>query len=174
MVTTDGNGDASFTFSSAQVADGESITATATKQTTGDTSEFSAAIEAGQAQTTACDTATNVITGNNTLSGTAGDDKILGRGERIRSPVVEERIASPVEPVPTTSTATEVLGAVSAEDLINPGNGEVLVRANAGNDEINSDDGVAETINCGRGARDWATGDASDTFIDCETVLCSR
>ncbi|MEX2464597.1 MAG: hypothetical protein WD428_01855, partial [Gaiellaceae bacterium] len=62
------------------------------------------------------------------------------------------------------------LGGGGGRDVLTGGPGRNTYLAGAGNDTVRARNGRRETINCGKGRRDFAVVDRSDSVRGCERV----
>lgn len=132
-VTTDANGDASFSYTPPSTMEpGFFLTATATDNGTTDTSEFSAC-KAAAASLKKCrgQNATIVgTTGADEIDGTSGDDVIIGLGgtDRINGLGGEDTICG--------NTDNDIINGGGGDDEIVGGMGNDTLRGGMDNDEI--------------------------------------
>ncbi len=93
--------------------------------------------------------------GNDRLTGGLGDDRLTGGkgNDRLRGGSGDDRLSGG-----------------KGNDVLKGGEGKNTYFAGPGDDKVRARNGRPETINCGKGRRDRARVDRSDTVVGCETV----
>ena len=164
-----------FTITSSTLAIGtRSVTAVASAPG-GATSEPSGALTIQITSPTACETATNTLTGtnaSNTLNGGRLADRILGLGG---NDILDGKANN--DCVVGGTGNDQMRGGVGNDELVGEdgadtltlGDGVDLASGGAGNDRITSRDTVADRVDCGAGT-DTVIADNLDTVVNCETV----
>lgn len=110
--------------------------------------------------------------GDDVLGGRAGDDCLSGaRGsDRLTGGRGDDRLTGgPGADVLTGGRGRDALDGGRGRDHLIGGSGANGYHAGAGDDRVESANGVAEDVHCGRG-RDRASVDATDTTHACESV----
>jgi Ca2+-binding RTX toxin-like protein len=103
--------------------------------------------------------------GKDRLSGGRGRDRLSGggRGDRLSGGSGSDRLSG--------GGGRDRLSGGGGRDRLSGGGGRNSYSAGAGNDFVNSRNGRAETVNCGRGLRDRVRANAVDTLRGCEVLL---
>ena len=165
-----------FSITSSTLATGtRSVTAVASDPG-GATSPPSGALSIQITAPTACESATNTLTGtsaNNTINGGMLADRILGLGG---NDTLDGRTNN--DCVIGGTGNDQLRGGVGNDELLGEdgadtmtlGNGVDIASGGAGNDRITSRDTAADRVDCGAGTADIATVDSRDVVVNCETV----
>ncbi|HEX8743960.1 MAG TPA: thrombospondin type 3 repeat-containing protein [Thermoleophilaceae bacterium] len=97
--------------------------------------------------------------GNDKLSGGRGNDKVSGGDGNDSLKGGDDK---------------DSLDGGRGNDKLSGGKGKNKYSGGSGNDAIDARNGVKETVNCGKGSKDAATVDRSDSVKGCETVRRPR
>ena len=111
--------------------------------------------------------------GNDTLSGGDGNDKLFGAGgkDKLKGGNGKDKLAG--------GDGNDSLDGGAGKDALDGGRGnDKLVggkdvnsyKAGSGNDTVSARNGKRETVDCGKGSKDSATVDRTDSVKSCETV----
>jgi Ca2+-binding RTX toxin-like protein len=112
------------------------------------------------------------LAGDDCLIGGAGDDRLTGGGEhdRLTGGDGSDRVSGgPGKDRLAGGAGKDRLASGAGSDRLAGGAGRDRLVGGGGNDRINSHDGRAETVTCGRG-NDRVVADRTDTLIGCERI----